>query len=307
MEATAELMKHKNTALILATGGEAMVRAAYSSGTPAIGVGPGNGPAYIEKTANIKKAVKRIMDSKTFDNGVICASEQSIIVEPENKVAVMEEFKRQGGYFLTPEQSEKLGRFILRPNGTMNPQIVGKDAQTLAKLAGIEIPAGTRVLLSEQDTVSKSNPYSREKLTTILAFYTAENWEMACELAIKLLMNEGKGHTMILHTENKELVKEFALRKPVSRLLVNTPGSLGGIGGTTKLAPALTLGCGAVGGSSTSDNVTPMNLLNIRKVGWGVKELDDFRPNESVEDKKIEQNLNIEELIKKVLSEMANK
>lgn len=307
MEATAELMKHKNTALILATGGEAMVRAAYSSGTPAIGVGPGNGPAYIEKTANIEKAVKRIMDSKTFDNGVICASEQSIIVEPENKAAVMEEFKRQGGYFLTPEQSEKLGRFILRPNGTMNPQIVGKDAQTLAKLAGIEIPAGTRVLLSEQDTVSKSNPYSREKLTTILAFYTAENWEMACELAIKLLMNEGKGHTMILHTENKELVKEFALRKPVSRLLVNTPGSLGGIGGTTKLAPALTLGCGAVGGSSTSDNVTPMNLLNIRKVGWGVKELDDFRPNESVEDKKVEQNLNIEELIKKVLSEMANK
>lgn len=287
MEATAELMKHKNTALILATGGEAMVRAAYSSGTPAIGVGPGNGPAYIEKTADVRKAVKRIMDSKTFDNGVICASEQSIIVEPENKIAVMEEFKRQGGYFLTPEQSEKLGRFILRPNGTMNPQIVGKDAQTLAKLAGIEIPAGTRVLLSEQDTVSKTNPYSREKLTTILAFYTAENWEMACELAIKLLMNEGKGHTMILHTENRELVKEFALRKPVSRLLINTPGSLGGIGGTTELAPALTLGCGAVGGSSTSDNVTPMNLLNIRKIGWGVKELDDFRPTTNENDKKL--------------------
>lgn len=307
MEATAELMKHKNTALILATGGEAMVRAAYSSGTPAIGVGPGNGPAYIEKTADVRKAVKRIMDSKTFDNGVICASEQSIIVEPENKITVMEEFKKQGGYFLTPEQSEKLGRFILRPNGTMNPQIVGKDAQTLAKLAGIEIPAGTRVLLSEQDTVSKTNPYSREKLTTILAFYTAENWEMACELAIKLLMNEGKGHTMILHTENRELVKEFALRKPVSRLLINTPGSLGGIGGTTELAPALTLGCGAVGGSSTSDNVTPMNLLNIRKIGWGVKELDDFRPTTNENDKKVEQDLSIEELIKKVLSEMAGK
>lgn len=307
MEATAELMKHKNTALILATGGEAMVRAAYSSGTPAIGVGPGNGPAYIEKTADVRKAVKRIMDSKTFDNGVICASEQSIIVEPENKIAVMEEFKKQGGYFLTPEQSEKLGRFILRPNGTMNPQIVGKDAQTLAKLAGIEIPGGTRVLLSEQATVSKTNPYSREKLTTILAFYTAENWEMACELAIKLLMNEGKGHTMILHTENRELVKEFALRKPVSRLLINTPGSLGGIGGTTELAPALTLGCGAVGGSSTSDNVTPMNLLNIRKIGWGVKELDDFRPTTNENDKKVEQDLSIEELIKKVLSEMAGK
>ena len=263
MEATVELMKHKDTALILATGGEAMVRAAYSSGTPAIGVGPGNGPAYIEKTADVKKAVKRIMDSKTFDNGVICASEQSIIVEPSNKQEVMDELKKQGGYFLTEEQSEKLGKFILRANGTMNPQIVGKDAQTLAKLAGIEIPAETRVLLSEQSTVSKSNPYSREKLTTILAFYTAENWEKACERAIELLMNEGKGHTMIIHTENKELVKEFALKKPVSRLLINTPGSLGGIGGSTNLAPALTLGCGAVGGSSTSDNVTPMNLLTV--------------------------------------------
>ncbi len=306
MEATAELMKHKDTALILATGGEAMVRAAYSSGTPAIGVGPGNGPAYIEKTADVKKAVKRIMDSKTFDNGVICASEQSIIVEPSNKQEVMDELKKQGGYFLTEEQSEKLGKFILRANGTMNPQIVGKDAQTLAKLAGIEIPAETRVLLSEQSTVSKNNPYSREKLTTILAFYTAENWEKACERAIELLMNEGKGHTMIIHTENKELVKEFALKKPVSRLLINTPGSLGGIGGSTNLAPALTLGCGAVGGSSTSDNVTPMNLLNIRKVGWGVKELEDFREKENCSSScdSLEE-MNIEELVKKVLSEIA--
>ena len=188
----------------------------------------------------------------------------------------------------------------------MNPQIVGKDAQTLAKLAGIEIPAETRVLLSEQSTVSKSNPYSREKLTTILAFYTAENWEKACERAIELLMNEGKGHTMIIHTENKELVKEFALKKPVSRLLINTPGSLGGIGGSTNLAPALTLGCGAVGGSSTSDNVTPMNLLNIRKVGWGVKELEDFREKKNCSSSYDSlEEMNIEELVKKVLSEIA--
>lgn len=305
MEATAELMKHKDTALILATGGEAMVRAAYSSGTPAIGVGPGNGPAYIEKTADVKKAVKRIMDSKTFDNGVICASEQSVIVEPENEQAVREEFKRQGGYFLTPEQSEKLGKFILRSNGTMNPLIVGKDAQTLANLAGIKVPSDARVLISEQSTVSKSNPYSREKLTTILAFYVAENCEKACERAIELLMNEGKGHTMIIHTENKELVKEFALKKPVSRLLINTPGSLGGIGGSTKLAPALTLGCGAVGGSSTSDNITPMNLLNIKKVGWGIKELEDFKP----ECKTVGslEGMSIEDLVKKVLAEISKR
>ena len=305
MEATAELMKHKDTALILATGGEAMVRAAYSSGTPAIGVGPGNGPAYIEKSADVKKAVKRIMDSKTFDNGVICASEQSVIVEPSNEQAVREEFKRQGGYFLTSEQSEKLGKFILRSNGTMNPLIVGKDAQTLANLAGIKVPSDARVLISEQSTVSKSNPYSREKLTTILAFYVAENCEKACERAIELLMNEGKGHTMIIHTENKELVKEFALKKPVSRLLINTPGSLGGIGGSTKLAPALTLGCGAVGGSSTSDNITPMNLLNIKKVGWGIKELEDFKP----ECKTVGslEGMSIEDLVKKVLAEISKR
>lgn len=305
MEATAELMKHKDTALILATGGEAMVRAAYSSGTPAIGVGPGNGPAYIEKTADVKKAVKRIMDSKTFDNGVICASEQSVIVEPENEQAVREEFKRQGGYFLTPEQSEKLGKFILRSNGTMNPLIVGKDAQTLANLAGIKVPSSARVLISEQSTVSKSNPYSREKLTTILAFYVAENCEKACERAIELLMNEGKGHTMIIHTENRELVKEFALKKPVSRLLINTPGSLGGIGGSTKLAPALTLGCGAVGGSSTSDNITPMNLLNIKKVGWGIKELEDFKPECKTVDSL--EGMSIEDLVKKVLAEISKR
>lgn len=305
MEATAELMKHKDTALILATGGEAMVRAAYSSGTPAIGVGPGNGPAYIEKTADVKKAVKRIMDSKTFDNGVICASEQSVIVEPANEQEVREEFKRQGGYFLTPEQSEKLGKFILRSNGTMNPLIVGKDAQTLANLSGIKVPEDARVLISEQSTVSKSNPYSREKLTTILAFYVAENCEKACERAIELLMNEGKGHTMIIHTENKELVKEFALKKPVSRLLINTPGSLGGIGGSTKLAPALTLGCGAVGGSSTSDNITPMNLLNIKKVGWGIKELEDFKPEcKSVGSL---EGMSIEDLVKKVLAEISKR
>lgn len=310
MEATAELMKHKDTALILATGGEAMVRAAYSSGTPAIGVGPGNGPAYIEKSANIQKAVKRIMDSKTFDNGVICASEQSVIVEPCNKQAVMEEFRKQGGYFLTPEQSEKLGKFILRANGTMNPQIVGKDAQTLAKLANIEIPEGTRVLLSEQTTVSKSNPYSREKLTVILAFYTVQDRHQACELAIELLINEGKGHTMILHTEDRDVIREFALKKPVSRFLVNTPGSLGGIGASTELAPALTLGCGAVGGSSTSDNITPMNLINIRKVGVGIKEIEDIRGTQEnvattcCETKDVD-CMDIEALVKKVLAQMS--
>lgn len=279
IEATNTLLKHRDIGVILATGGEAMVRAAYSSGNPAIGVGPGNGPAYIEKTADIPMAVKRIFDSKTFDNGTICASEQSIVTEHCIKDKVVAEVKRQGGYFLNEEESLKVSRFILRANGTMNPKIVGKSAQVIAEMAGISIPEGTRVLVSEQTEVSKTNPYSREKLCPILAFYTENNWEEACERCIEILYNEGVGHTMTIHSQDKNVIREFALQKPVSRLLVNTPGALGGVGATTNLAPALTLGCGAVGGSATSDNITPLNLINIRRVAFGAKELDDLRGN----------------------------
>jgi acetaldehyde dehydrogenase (acetylating) len=276
-EATDTLLKSPDVGIILATGGEAMVRAAYSSGNPAIGVGPGNGPAYIERSADIALAVKRIFDSKTFDNGTICASEQSIVTEKCIEREVIAEAEKQGGYFLTPEQSVKLSAFILRENGTMNPKIVGKDAQTLASVAGIEVPAGARVLISRQTTVSKTNPYSREKLCPILAFYVEEDWQSACERCIALLHNEGVGHTMVIHSKDERIIREFALKKPVSRLLVNTPGALGGVGVTTRLAPALTLGCGAVGGSATSDNITPLNLINIRRVAYGYRELDDVR------------------------------
>ena len=276
MEGTDQLMKHNDVSLILATGGEAMVKAAYSSGTPAIGVGPGNGPAFIEKTADFKLAVKRIIDSKTFDNGVICASEQSVIIESASREAVITEFENQGGYFLNQEESEQLGKYILRSNGTMNPEIVGKNVQTVANLVGLAIPEGTRVLLSEQTTVGKKNPYSREKLTPILAFYCEENWEKACDRCVEILMNEGKGHTLVLHSNDEEIIREFALKKPVSRLLINTSGALGGIGASTNLIPALTLGCGAIGGSATSDNVGPMNLINIRRIAYGISELEDI-------------------------------
>ncbi len=285
IEATNTLLKHRDIGVILATGGEAMVRAAYSSGNPAIGVGPGNGPAYIEKTANIPLAVKRIFDSKTFDNGTICASEQSIVTEHSIKDKVVEEVKKQGGYFLNDEETKKLSGFILRANGTMNPKIVGKSAKVIADMAGITIPEGTRVLVSEQTEVSKTNPYSREKLCPILAFYTENNWESACERCIEILYNEGVGHTMTIHSQDKKVIREFALQKPVSRLLVNTPGALGGVGATTRLAPALTLGCGAVGGSATSDNITPLNLINIRRVAFGSKELEEVRGNNPAPEK----------------------
>ncbi len=282
MEATDALLQDRNIGVILATGGEAMVHAAYSSGNPAIGVGPGNGPSFIERTANIPEAVRRIFDSKTFDNGTICASEQSIVTEKCIEAQVVEEVKRQGGYFMDEAQSEKVAKFILRDNGTMNPKIVGKSAQAIADMAGIQIPAGTRVLLSRQTEVSKKNPYTREKLCPLLAFFVEEGWQEACERSIQILQNEGVGHTMTIHSEDTDVIREFALKKPVSRLLVNTPGALGGVGGTTNLAPALTLGCGAVGGSATSDNITPMNLINIRRVACGVTELSDIRKKYNV-------------------------
>ena len=282
MEATDALLKDPNIGVILATGGEAMVHAAYSSGNPAIGVGPGNGPSFIERTANIPEAVRRIFDSKTFDNGTICASEQSIVTERCIEDQVIAEVKKQGGYFMDEVQSEKVSKFILRENGTMNPKIVGKSAQAIADMAGIQIPAGTRVLLSRQTEVSKKNPYTREKLCPLLAFFVEDGWQEACERSIQILQNEGAGHTMTIHSEDTDVIREFALKKPVSRLLVNTPGSLGGVGGTTNLAPALTLGCGAVGGSATSDNITPLNLINIRRVACGVTELSDIRKKYNV-------------------------
>lgn len=276
-EATTALMKHRDTAIILATGGEAMVRAAYSSGNPAIGVGPGNGPAYIERTADIPRAVGQIFDSKTFDNGTICASEQSIVTERCIQQQVEAEVVRQGGYFLTQEESQKLGGMLMGPRGTMNPKIVGRTAVDVAKMAGIQVPSGTRVLLSRQTEVGPRNPYAQEKLCPVLAFYVEDSWEAACDLCIRILHNEGVGHTMVIHSKNEAVIREFSLKKPVSRLLVNTPGALGGVGATTNLPPALTLGCGAIGGSATSDNITPMHLINIRRTAWGVRELQDLR------------------------------
>ncbi len=305
LQATNELMKHKDTSLILATGGEAMVKAAYSSGTPAIGVGPGNGPAFIERSADVKLAVKRILDSKTFDNGVICASEQSIVTESIIRNDVIAELKKQGAYFLNREESDKVGSILMRANGTMSPKIVGKTAVYIAEMAGVSVPSDTRVLISEEREVLHANPYSREKLCPVLGFYTEENWETACERCIEILQNEGVGHTMTIHSENDNVIREFALKKPVSRLLVNTAAALGGVGATTNLAPAFTLGCGAVGGSSTSDNISPLNLMNIRRAAYGTKELCDLRNSGGSScECQSGAEAELEQIVKKVLNEL---
>lgn len=277
MQATDNLMKHPDISMILATGGSAMVRAAYSSGTPAIGVGPGNGPAFIEKTANLKNAVRRIIESKTFDNGTICASEQSVVCTFEMEAAVKEEMQRQGAYFLNDQERKKLGEFILRANGTMNPMIVGRDARHIAKLAGLTIPEKTRVIVAKEDGVGRGHPYSNEKLAPILGFYTAGDYVEVCDLCREILYYEGAGHTFSIHTEDEKIVDYFSRRIPVSRLLVNTSSAIGGIGGSTNLAPALTLGCGAIGGSATSENVGPMHLYNLRYVAYGTREIDEIR------------------------------
>lgn len=276
-EAVDALLKHGDVGVILATGGEAMVRAAYSSGNPALGVGPGNGPAYIEKSADVAAAVRRIIASKTFDNGTICASEQSIVTERCIESLVVRELQQQGAYLLDAEQSRQVAAVLLRANGSMNPAIVGKSAETIAQMAGISVPAGVKVLFSYQTEVSKKNPYSREKLCPVLGFYVEDSWQAACERSIQILMNEGAGHTMTIHSQDESIIREFALRKPVSRLLVNTSAALGGVGATTGLPPALTLGCGSVGKSATSDNVTPLNLINIRRVARGLREVDELR------------------------------
>lgn len=277
MQATEALMKSDDVSLILATGGEAMVKAAYASGTPTISGGPGNGPAFIERSANIPQAVKDIITSKTFDNGVICASEQSIIVERCISEQVYFELERQGAYLLNELESQQVANILLRPNGMLNAELVGLSAVTVAQKAGFKVPETTTVLVSLQDTVSLKNPYSREKLCPVLGLYVEEDWQGACERIMELLTNEGIGHTLVIHTQSPDIVREFALEKPVYRILVNTPAALGAIGATTNMTPALTLGCGALGGGSSSDNVSPMNLINIKRVGYGVRSIEDLR------------------------------
>ncbi len=271
MEGTNTLMKSDEVKVIIATGGPGMVKASYSAGKPALGVGAGNSPAYIERTANIPRAVKNIIASKTFDYGTICASEQSIIVEECNRDAVIEEFKRNGAYFMNKEETDKVCQLLFKNGHTMNAKFVGRSPQVIASAAGITIPNDTTVLIGEQAGVGPAYPLSYEKLTTVLAFYTVKDWHEACELSIKLLQN-GIGHTMSIHTEDRNIALEFT-KKPASRILVNTGSSMGGTGASTGLSTSFTLGCGTWGGSSVSDNVGPMNLINVKRIAYGIKDV----------------------------------
>ena len=278
MAGTQELMAAPEVSLILATGGPGMVRAAYSSGKPAIGVGAGNGPAYIHHSADISHAIDCILRSKSFDYGTVCASEQSIIVEKSMEQTVRQEAQRRGFYFMTKDEAGKLAKLLFKPGGGLNPQIVGKAAEKLAEMAGFSVPGGTKILVAREQEAGPTRPYSMEKLCPVLAFFVMDSEDAVLQKAIEVLTHEGSGHTFAMHCQDQNVIRKFALQIPVSRFLVNTPAALGGIGQSTGLFPALTLGCGAVGGSSSSNNISPLDLINIRRVAWDTGAEKETRP-----------------------------
>ena len=268
LEATQELMKNPITSIILATGGSALVRAAYSSGKPALGVGPGNVPAFVERTADLANAADCIVKGKSFDNGTICASEQAVVAEACIAEDLIGHLKRSGAHFLEPDEVAKVSAVVMLPNHGVNPRVVGKDPQFIGQLAGIPVPAHAKCLVAPLAGVGPQYPLSYEKLSTVLAFYRVQDWHEGCERCLQLLAIGGIGHSLAIHSNNEEVITEFALKKPIFRMLVNTPAALGGVGATTSLAPSFTLGCGTWGGSSISENLTPMHLINTKRVAW---------------------------------------
>ncbi|HXE92169.1 MAG TPA: aldehyde dehydrogenase family protein [Terriglobales bacterium] len=266
---TQELMKHRRTAVVLATGGMGIVRAAYSSGKPAFGVGPGNVAAFIERSADVKKAVADVVFGKTFDYGTICSSEQAIVAEEAVRQSVMEELRRNEAYFLTPEEIDTLGKQMVNLEAhTINPKFVGKSAPRVAELAGFRVPEGTRVLVAQLAGVGREHPLSAEKLSPVLALYFAPDRAAAFDLCERLLRFGGLGHTVVIHSRDEQAIREFGVRMPAGRIVVNSPAPQGSIGATTNLFPAMTLGCGAMGGNITSDNISPMHLVNLKRVAY---------------------------------------
>lgn len=265
---TRELMSHHGLSLILATGAGELVKASYSSGTPTIGVGSGNVPAYIGGSADIPFAVQNILLSKMFDNGSICASEQAVVVKRETAGPVIEEFKRQKAHFLSPDEIEKVGRIAYdREKGTMRAGVVGQSAQRIAGMAGIEVAADTSVLIARLDQVSRDHPLSAEILAPVLAFYIEENFEAAIERCAEITRFGGVGHTAVIYSNSPERIEYFSNAIDVARLLVNTPSTHGALGGMyNTLTPSFTLSCGSGGKNGTTDNISTSHLLNIHRI-----------------------------------------
>src|ERR1700704_4715855 len=268
LEGTQELMKHRDVAVILATGGMGLVRAAYSAGKPAYGVGPGNATAFIERAAEVKRPVHDVVTGKTFDNGVLCSSENSVVVDEPIAEAVKREFQAQGGHFMNKGEMDALARALITPQRLPNPALVGRTAVYIADKCGIPAPADTRVLLAPLEGVGRDFPLSIEKLCPVLSYYVVKDWREGCERCKQILRYGGMGHTMSIHSQNDQIILEFGLHKPAFRIVVNSPTTHGSVGLSTGLDPAMTLGCGGFGGNITSDNISPRHLLNIKRLAY---------------------------------------
>src|SRR5512143_2199243 len=265
---TQELMTHRRTAIILATGGTAMVRAAHSTGKPAYGVGPGNVPVYVDRSADLEKAARYTVASKAFDYSTICATEQSVIADRPIAAQLLDKMRAEGAYLTDPNETEALRKALFHPDGSLNTAVVGKSAQFVAGYAGFKIPADRRILLTPLTAVGKGEPLSHEKLTTVLGWYEADGWEQGCERSMELINTGGRGHTQIIYANDEKVIMAFGLEKPVFRILVNTMGTLGAIGLTAGVMPSLTLGSGGVGGAITGDNITTTHLINVKRLAY---------------------------------------
>jgi acetaldehyde dehydrogenase (acetylating) len=278
IEGTQELMKQREVAVILATGGMGLVRAAYSAGKPAYGVGPGNAPCYIESSADLAKAASDILIGKCFDHGVLCSSPNSVVVDDAVSEEVRRQFQSQGAYFLSPAESDAVGKALVSPQRLTQPALVGKPATFIAEKAGISVPPGTRALIAPLAGVGRDFPLSIEKLCPVLSYYVVRDWREGCERCKEILRYGGMGHTMSIHSRNEQVILEFGLHKPAYRICVNTPTTHGSIGLTTGLDPAMTLGCGGFGGNITSDNISPKHLLNIKRLAYEIRPAQTNRP-----------------------------
>ena len=273
LEGTQELMKAREVSVILATGGMGLVRAAYSAGKPAYGVGPGNAPCYVESTADVARAARDIVAGKSFDNGVLCSSPNSVVADRAIDQELRRAFADRGGHFLSASEGEALAKLLVTPQRLPNPALVGKSATFIAEQLGATVPPDTRALLVELNGVGRDFPLSIEKLCPVLSYYVVSDWREGCERCKQILRYGGMGHTMSIHSLNDAVILEFGLHKPAFRIVVNTPTTHGSIGLTTGLDPAMTLGCGGFGGNITSDNISPRHLLNIKRLAYGIREV----------------------------------
>jgi acetaldehyde dehydrogenase (acetylating) len=276
LQGTQELMNHYATSIILATGGSGMVKAAHSVGKPAIGVGPGNVPVYVDRSADVPKAAYDIVNSKAFDCSVICSTEQSVVADKPVAEQLRFEMKKNGAYWLPEEDIPALEAVLFHANGVMNAQAVGKTPQKLARMAGIEVPLWARVLVADLQGVGKEHPLSREKLTTVLGFFVEDGWQAGCDRCIQLLKFGGDGHSLVIHCKDEEIILAFGIEKPAFRIIVNTWGTMGAIGATTGFMPAMTLAPGGIGGSVVSDNITVKHLMNVKRLGYPIAKPPDM-------------------------------